>query len=39
MGISDHFTCLLRSPYASQESIFRIGHGTMDRFKIGKGVL
>ena len=39
MGISDHFTCLLRSPYASQESIFRTAHGTMDRFKIGKGVL
>ena len=38
MGISDHFTCLLRSLYESQEAVVRIGHGTMDRFEIGKGV-
>ena len=35
----DHFTCLLRSVYAGQEAIGSIWHGTMDWFKIGKGVL
>ena len=38
MGISDHCTCLLRSLYADQEATVRTGHGTMDGFKIGKGV-
>ena len=30
MGISDHFTCLLRNLYAGQEATVRTGHGTMD---------
>jgi len=38
MGIPDHLTCLLRNLYAGQEATFRTGHGTMDWFKIGKGV-
>ena len=38
MGIPDHLTCLLRNLYTSQEAIVRTGHGTMDWFKIGKGV-
>ena len=38
MGILDHLTCLLRSLYAGQEATVRNGHGTMDGFKIGKGV-
>ena len=38
MGIPDHFTCLLRNLYAGQEATVRTGHGTMDSFKIGKGV-
>ena len=37
MGIPDHFTCLLRNLYASQEATVRTGHGT-DQFQIGKGV-
>ena len=37
MGILDHFTCLLRNLHASQEVKIRVGHGRMDRFKIGKG--
>ena len=37
MGILDHFTCLLRNLHASQEAKIRVGHGRMDRFKIGKG--
>ena len=32
------FTCLLRNLYASQKATIRIRHGTMDCFKIGKGV-
>ena len=36
--ISDHLTCLLRNLYARQEAIIRSRHGTMDWFKIGKGV-
>ena len=36
MGIPDHLTCLLRNQYADQEATTR--HGTMDWFKIGKGV-
>ena len=38
MEIPDHLTCLLRSLYAAQEATVRTGHGTMDWFKIGKGV-
>ena len=38
MGIPDHLTCFLRSLYAGQEATVRSGHGTMDWFKIGKGV-
>ena len=37
MGISDHFTCLLRNLYASQEATVRTGHGT-DWFQIRKEV-
>jgi len=36
MGISDHFTCLLRNLYASQEATVRTRYGTMDWFKLGK---
>ena len=38
IGIPDHLTCLLRNLYAGQEITVRTGHGTMDWFKIGKGV-
>ena len=38
MGIPDHLTCLLRNLYAGQEATVRTGHGTMDRFQIGKRV-
>ena len=38
IGIPDHLTCLLRNLYVSQETIVRTGHGTVDWFKIGKGV-
>ena len=38
MGIPDHLTYLLRNLYADQEATVRTGHGTMDWFKIGKGV-
>ena len=38
MGRPDHLTCLLRILYAGQEATVRTGHGTTDRFKIGKGV-
>ena len=38
MGIPDHLTCLLWNLYASQEAVVRNRHGTMDWFKIGKGV-
>ena len=37
-GIPDHVTYLLRHLYAGQEAIVKIGHGTTDWFKIGKGV-
>ena len=36
MGISDHLTCLLRNPYASQEATVRTGHGTIHWFQIRK---
>ena len=38
MRMPDHFTCLLRNLYASQEATLRIRHGTTDWFQIGKGV-
>ena len=38
MGIPDHLTCLLRIPFAGQGATVRTRHGTMVRFKIGKGV-
>ena len=38
MGIPDCLTCLLRNLYAAQETTFRTGHRTKDRFQIGKGV-
>ena len=36
-GIVDHLTCLLRNLYAGQEATVRTGHGTTDKFQIGKG--
>ena len=38
MGIPDHLTCLLRNPFAGQETKIRILYGTTDWFKIKKGV-
>ena len=38
VGISDQLTCLLRHLYAGQEGTVRTEHGTMDWFRIGKGV-
>ena len=38
MRIPDHLTRLLRNLYAGQEATVRTGHGTIDRFQIGKGV-
>ena len=38
MGIVDHLTCLLRNLYAGQKATVRPGHGSTDRFQIGKGV-
>ena len=38
MAISDHFTCLLRNLYVSQEATVRTLYGTTDWFKIEKGV-
>ena len=38
VGIPDQLTCLLRNLYAGQEATVRTEHGTMDWFKIGKGV-
>ena len=37
MRIPDHFTCLLRNPYAGQEATVGNLRETMDWFKIGKG--
>ena len=40
MGIPDHLTCLLRNLYADQEeTTVKTGHGTTDRFQIGKGCI
>ena len=38
MGTPDHLTHLLRNLYAGQEATVRTGYGTMDWFKIAKGV-
>ena len=38
LGIPEHLTCLLRNLYAWQEATLRTGHGTIDWFKIGKGL-
>ena len=38
MGIPDYLTCPLRNLHAGQEPTVKIGHGTKDWFKIGKGV-
>ena len=37
--IPNQLICLIRNPYAGQEATVRTGHGTMDLFQIGKGVL
>ena len=37
MGVPDHFTCLLRNLYTSQEASVTIRLGTNDWFQIGKG--
>ena len=37
MGIPDHLSCLLKNLYTGQEATVRTGHGTTDRFQIGKG--
>ena len=39
MGIPDHLTCLLRNPYAGQETTAGTRHGTADWFQIGKGYI
>ena len=38
VGISNHLTCLLRSLYVGQEATVRTLYGTIDWFKIKKGV-
>ena len=38
IGLTDHLTCLLRNPYAGQETPVRTGHGTTGWFPFGKGV-
>ena len=38
MGIPDNLTFLLRNLYAGQEAAVRTGHGTTERFQIGKEV-
>ena len=34
----DYLTCLLKNLYTGQEATVKTGHGTTDRFQIGKGV-
>ena len=36
--VPDHLTCLQQNLCAGQEATVRTGHGTMDWFKIGKGI-
>ena len=38
MGVPDYLAFFLRNLYAHQETIVRTRRGTMDWFKIGKGV-
>ena len=38
MGTPDHLNCLLRNLYTGQEATVTTGYGTMDWFKIGRGV-
>ena len=38
MGIPHHVTCLLKNLYSGEEATVTTRHGTMDWFKIGKGV-
>ena len=38
MRMPGHLTCLLRNLYAGQETTVRTGHGTTDRFQVGKGI-
>ena len=38
MGTPDHLTFLLINLCTGQEATVRTGHGTTDRFQIGKGV-
>ena len=38
MGTPDYLTCLLRNLYVGQEATVRMGHGTIDWFKIGKAI-
>ena len=38
MAIPNHLTFLLRNLYVGQEATVRTRHGTMNWFKIGKGV-
>ena len=38
MGIPEHLTFLLKNLYAGQQATVRTGRGTLDWFKIGKGV-
>ena len=38
MGIPDHLNCLLWNLYADKETTIKTGQGTIDWFKIGKGV-
>ena len=38
MRIPDHLKCLQRNLYAGQEAAVRTAYGTIDWFKIGKGV-
>ena len=38
MRIPDHLTCLLRNVSEGQEATVRTGHGTIDQFRIEKGV-
>ena len=39
METPDHLTCLMRNPYAGQETKVRTRHGTTDWLQIGKGIL
>ena len=38
MRIPGRLTCLLKNLYAGQETTVRTRHGTIDWFKIGKGI-